>query len=44
MLVEPTDEFEVSGFARFDPDVARTVVAHGRAQARAALATVTQGG
>ncbi|MBB5894208.1 patatin-like phospholipase family protein [Kutzneria kofuensis] len=44
VLVEPTDEFEVSGFARFDPDVARTVVAHGRAQARAALATVTSGG
>jgi NTE family protein len=44
VLIEPADEFEVSGFARFDPDVARTVVAHGRAQARAALATVTSGG
>ena len=44
VLVEPSDEFEVSGFARFDPDVARTVVAHGRARARAALATVTSGG
>jgi NTE family protein len=44
VLIEPADEFEVSGFARFDPDVARTVVAHGRAQARAALATVTAGG
>jgi len=44
VLVEPADEFEVSGFARFDPDVARTVVAHGRERARAALATVTSGG
>jgi NTE family protein len=44
VLIEPADEFEVSGFARFDPDVARTVVAHGRAQARAALAPVTSGG
>ncbi|MFC0431166.1 patatin-like phospholipase family protein [Kutzneria buriramensis] len=44
VLIEPGDEFEVSGFARFDPDVARTVVAHGRARARAALATVTSGG
>jgi NTE family protein len=44
VLIEPADEFEVSGFARFDPDVARTVVAHGRARARAALAPVTSGG
>jgi NTE family protein len=44
VLIEPAAEFEVSGFARFDPDVARTVVAHGRQRARAALAAATSGG
>jgi len=43
VLVEPSEEFEVSGFLRFDPDVARTVITHGRQRAHHALTAITRG-
>lgn len=37
ILVEPAEEFAVSGFLRFDPGVARTLAEHGRDQAKLAI-------
>ncbi|MEV4314167.1 patatin-like phospholipase family protein [Actinocrispum sp. NPDC049592] len=40
VLVEPAEEFSVSGFLRFCPESARDIAAHGRDRVQAALASL----